>query len=1668
MDYGPFLTASIEAPAPEGNLAYKGVAIRLGAAFGGVRNEAVVFDTDLLRYSAGWTGDFLALKGVAFDGEHWAYPRIDGRLVFGNPSLPGWARAGSFDDPREHPYGPVPDDWAHWKGLSLHGDRVVLQYSVGDMAVIEMPGLERQGNITAFSRSFNLGPSAVEQVVQIAFEKGSRMELRQAADGSLPVAVLAGAEPVSEATFDPAEGLIGWYGFDDRARPGADGSPGGHTAFPGAVRWTADGQAGGGLEFAGQGWLELPAASRFDFLAGDLTVAAWIKTARDGAVFSKTAPEGPWVRNGKAFFVRGGKLGFDIGWVGAVAGRTPVADDRWHHVAFSYDHGSSEIRLFVDGAVDGESKLKPSGTVTNHVARLGFAARNFPAQPWFRGIMDDVRLYSRVLGEADIASLAGREPASIGRVMAAVVGAPAGCRWLADEEEHLRLGIPAAGNERRFKVLLWRGPEKQIDAFARLATAASAESLGPLTRGGPPRWPERPVTRGELGSTDGPYAIDTLTAPDDNPWKSWLRFGALDFFADSRRAALCTWNGDVWIVDGIDGNLTELTWQRVATGLFQPLGLKIVNDQTYVLGRDQITRLHDLNGDGEADFYENFNNDCMVSEHFHEFATDLKTDSHGNFWYIKCACHAVKATHPHHGTVLKLPPDGSRLEVVARGLRAVNGLGIGPHDEILCVDNQGHWMPGNRINWVQPGGWYGNQFAWNPEGRQSYDEPLCWMHNFVNRSGGTFVWVPDRRWGPLDGNIVQISYGMGDLTLVLPDEVDGVMQGGVTRFPMEFDTGVMRGVFHPVNGQLYTCGLYGWAGNKTKAGGFYRVRYTGKPVNLPRELRVAVDGIVVGFSDPLDPASAVDPGNYSLQAWDYHWTANYGSPDFKLDGTEGRDTWTVESAAVSADGRNVFLKVPELQPVMQFHLVFNLRAADGAPVRNFIHGTVHKLGAEPGADLIGARAVASVRAGQVELDDPRPGLLQTISTFDDPEVPDTRISRLAATFVPRGESPTPWLPGGRFRSVWRGYLRSELNDELRFHLAGAGKAVLRLNGSTVLTAGEGRFDASVDGAVAVRRGLNAFELEYTSPPETDAVIRLSWESSRIPLEPVPATAFVHEGSLPEARQAVAVREGRALFGESLCVRCHRPNEPFPASAMPEVRSEAPAFDGIAARLNAAWLPAYLMDPRAFRSDGRMPQTLPDDPEERLRAAFDIAAFLAQQTGSGPLPDWLPAEPKEVEEGGQLFSELGCVGCHRLAGDPLLPDEARVSLAHVGEKWQPAALPGFLQNPGQYHASTRMPTYALTDAQARSLAAFLLDRAGPVPALRIPLDPTNPTDAPASPDPEKGRELVARRGCLSCHALNGSEPRPLGPSLMDLANGDWRRGCLAESGDSQGAAPDFGFGAPQRDALRAFAEAGGLETLERHTPGEFTARAHGALRCNACHSRDGQPDVWTQVNALSPVASRGDKAEDAGGPAGSVHVGRPTLNFAGEKLHAGWMRRFLSGRLDYKPRSERQGIMPAFPAWGDLLANGLAQEHGYGFERVSRPAADPAAAEIGRHLTLVGEGFGCVSCHDVGGQKALAGEDTATINFAFVADRLLPDYYHRYLQDPQRLVPGTMMPAFIGADGRTPISTPFDGDPDRQFAAVWQYLLSLTPASANEAHAGASVPRPEAAPEVDYE
>jgi hypothetical protein len=293
-------------------------------------------------------------------------------------------------------------------------------------------------------------------------------------------------------------------------------------------------------------------------------------------------------------------------------------------------------------------------------------------------------------------------------------------------------------------------------------------------------------------------------------------------------------------------------------------------------------------------------------------------------------------------------PDGQHSEIVAGGFRAPNGVCVNPDGTYYISDQEGHWTPKNRINHVRHAGFYGNMMAYH-DGRQpdQVQPPVTWIHNSFDRSPAEQLWVTSERWGPLHGSLISLSYGAGHISLVLRESVNHLTQGGVVRLPIpDFPTGIMRGRFHPEDGQLYVCGLFGWAGNKTRPGGFYRVRYTGKPVHVPLELQAKKNGLKLAFTHPLDPETAGDPGSYAVNRWTYRRTSNYGSQDYKLTDPEasGRDEMVVTEAEVSADGRSVLLKIPDMKPVMQIETRYRIRAADGTRLNHEIQHTVHALG----------------------------------------------------------------------------------------------------------------------------------------------------------------------------------------------------------------------------------------------------------------------------------------------------------------------------------------------------------------------------------------------------------------------------------------------------------------------------------------------------------------------------------------------------------------------------------------------------------------------------------------------------------------------------------------------------------------------------------------------------
>jgi putative heme-binding domain-containing protein len=511
---------------------------------------------------------------------------------------------------------------------------------------------------------------------------------------------------------------------------------------------------------------------------------------------------------------------------------------------------------------------------------------------------------------------------------------------LEEKDGYTLLHIPAAATPVAVKLLLSEGDGAVLRALAR--TSVPAASLEPFTRGGPPRWPESLKTQAVVGGDSQAFAVDVLTHPAHNPWNCQMRLTGFDFYADGRRAAVCTWDGDVWRVDGLDAPGQGLTWRRIASGLFQPLGLKIVRDRVHVCCRDQIVILHDLNGDGETDFYECFNNDHQVTEHFHEFAMGLQTDAEGNFYYARAARHALKALVPHHGTLLRVSKDGTRTDIVATGFRAPNGVCVNPDGTFFLTDQEGFWVPKNRIDLVERGGYYGNFWGYHDVTDPSdaaMKQPLCWVTNALDRSPSELLWVTGDGWGPLRGSLLNFSYGYGKVYVVPHEKVGGQVQGGLCELPLPpFPTGVMRGRFHPGDGQLYCCGMFAWAGDRTQPGGFYRVRYTGKPVYLPVGLHAGKQGMTLRFSGALDPRSAGDPKHYAVRTWALKRSAQYGSRH------HDERPAKVTGVTVSADGQAVTLAIEGLRPTWGMEIRYDLRAADGSAVRGFLHNTIHRLG----------------------------------------------------------------------------------------------------------------------------------------------------------------------------------------------------------------------------------------------------------------------------------------------------------------------------------------------------------------------------------------------------------------------------------------------------------------------------------------------------------------------------------------------------------------------------------------------------------------------------------------------------------------------------------------------------------------------------------------------------
>ena len=510
-------------------------------------------------------------------------------------------------------------------------------------------------------------------------------------------------------------------------------------------------------------------------------------------------------------------------------------------------------------------------------------------------------------------------------------------------------------------------PAVKDGKFRRVVAPVDEHPLREMIRGGPPQWPEELETRLEPGS-GAPYAVDTIKLPLKNPWNALLSTSAHAFLEDGS-ALVTTMQGDVWRVSGFardtegaaadkEPRATTVRWRRVASGLHHPQGIVVSGGEVFVQGRDQITRLHDLNADGEADFYECFSNAFETSAAGHDFVCGLERDAEGAFY-----------TASGNQGVVRISRDGESAEVIATGLRNPDGLGLLPDGTVTVPASEGGWTPASMVCAFRPaaGAESVPHFGYRgPRDGKPPTLPLAYLPRALDNSSGGQTYVSSELWGPLQGQLVHFSFGAGSHFLLLRDEVEGQLQGAAVPLVGEFLSGAHRGRFHPHDGQLYVTGMGGWGTYGPQNGCFQRVRYTDVPVQLPVGFHVHQNGVRVEFSEPLEGAVSGQESNHFAQCWNYRYSSAYGSPEYSPShpGTPGHDALRIAGAHVLADGHTLFLELPDLQPVNQLHLLLRVDADRTREL--FI--TVHALDA-PYTELPGYRPVAKSIAAHPMLSD---------------------------------------------------------------------------------------------------------------------------------------------------------------------------------------------------------------------------------------------------------------------------------------------------------------------------------------------------------------------------------------------------------------------------------------------------------------------------------------------------------------------------------------------------------------------------------------------------------------------------------------------------------------------------------------------------------------------------
>ncbi|HYG37411.1 MAG TPA: PA14 domain-containing protein [Cytophagales bacterium] len=398
------------------------------------------------------------------------------------------------------------------------------------------------------------------------------------------------------------------------------------------------------------------------------------------------------------------------------------------------------------------------------------------------------------------------------------------------------------------------------------------------------------------------------------------KVAGLDFLPDGRMV-VTTWDslGSVYLLEGVQGkDPGAIKVKRIAFGLAEPLGVKVVDNEIYVLQKQELTKLVDLNEDDIIDEYQTICNGWKVSANFHEFAFGLVYKDGYFYGTLATAINPGGASTqpqiPDRGKVVKISKQDGTFSLIASGLRTPNGIGFGVDNEIFIADNQGDWLPASKIVHLIEGAWYGSRSV-DFKGTEGLTEtqPVVWLPQ--DEIGNSPTQPAVLNVGPYKNQMIHGDVTHGGIKRVFAEKVNGAYQGVVFRFTQGMEAGINRLVWGP-DGALYAGGI-GSTGNWQHLGklgyGLQRLTYNNKPAFEMLAVRAKPNGIEIEFTEPIKQGAGENTKDYNIRQWMYKPTAEYGGPKINEEGL------SIKNITLSEDRKKVFLELKGMKPK---HLVY--------------------------------------------------------------------------------------------------------------------------------------------------------------------------------------------------------------------------------------------------------------------------------------------------------------------------------------------------------------------------------------------------------------------------------------------------------------------------------------------------------------------------------------------------------------------------------------------------------------------------------------------------------------------------------------------------------------------------------------------------------------------------